>query len=104
LPIVIKADKDIQALNFVVKEGETWHNNGGKDYHIQLAEPNPNLPSGRLGEIIENIIQAEVEYGSWTLWHRFMKCYEFFESSEDIDLLSVLVIWMRYSYIRKLDW
>jgi alpha-glucan,water dikinase len=97
-------DKKVKALNFVVKHGDRWFNNGGRDYHIRLKEPPKGLPAGEVGEIITSIIQREVEYGSWTLWHRIMECNSILNRRQDRDTLAVLAIWMRYSYLRKLDW
>jgi hypothetical protein len=103
-PICISVGKEAKGINFVVKMGDTWFNNEGRDYHIRLCEPPKGLPGGHLGEIIARIIEVEVEYGSWTLWHRYMECRKILEQHADRDTIAILVVWMRYSNLAKLDW
>lgn len=57
-------------------------------------------------DFVEGIIDCEVNYGSWTLMHRYNKCYDILNSIDigDVDKLLWLFIWLRYSYIRALDW
>lgn len=66
-----------------------------KDYHI----------SGSTTGVIENIIQREMEHGSWTLMHRYSYGKHVVgEIGEDVHGWAAVYVWLRYSQIRVLDW
>ena len=91
-----------------------WINaqNGG-DIYIALTPP-PPLPGFKKGEnvsntckeVLDGIIEREVEYGSWTLMHRYSYASHLINDviREDQDCWSAMYVWMRYSQIRVLDW
>jgi len=66
------------------------------------------LPLGRkLGEVVQNIIQCETVYESWTLMHRYFRCRDILKDKSDLnnpDFVIVLFVWLRYSFIRQLTW
>lgn len=56
-------------MSFVLLEAKknAWNNNGGKDYHLKFQiEPdqvaNKNLPLGKIGDIVQEIIDCETVY------------------------------------------
>lgn len=56
--------------------------------------------------ILQGIIEREMEYGSWTLMHRYGHARHLVDSviDTDVDCWGALYVWMRYSQIRVLDW
>lgn len=86
---------------------------GGGDIFIALLPP-PPLPGLGKGDdvsevckqILEGIIEREVEFGSWTLMHRYSHASHLVSSviGDDQDAWSAMYVWMRYSQIRVLDW
>ncbi len=86
--------------------------NGG-DIYVALTPP-PPLPGFKKGEsvsdvckeMLDGIIEREVEYGSWTLMHRYSHASHLINDviKEDQDCWSAMYVWMRYSQIRVLDW
>lgn len=94
------------------KNRNHWHNNGGRDYHIKfIIEPehhhNKNLPMGKIGEVVGEIIDCETVYTSWTLMHRYGRCREMLRDridSENRDHVAYLFIWLRYSFTKHLTW
>lgn len=86
--------------------------NGG-DIFVSLTPP-PPLPGFKKGEdvsdickeVLDGIIEREVEYGSWTLMHRYSYANQLISNviKEDQDAWSTMYVWMRYSQIRVLDW
>lgn len=85
----------------------------GGDIVLDLTPP-PPLPGFKKGEevssackeILQGIIEREMEYGSWTLMHRYSYAHDLINGvvAEDTDAWSALYVWMRYSQIRVLDW
>lgn len=55
---------------------------------------------------IENIVEREMEYGSWTLMHRYSYGNHLVgaEINNDMHAWGAMYVWMRYSQIRVLDW
>lgn len=86
---------------------------GGGDIYLPIM-PAPPLPglskddqiSETCRSMIEGIVEREVEYGSWTLMHRYSHASHLVSSviDEDSDSWSAMYVWMRYSQIRVLDW
>lgn len=107
LTIIFKKDKAPKLLNFVFKRENAWYNNGGANYNFALKKPEKlDVPEGTVGEMVEEILRAEVTYGSWTLMHRFNLCNNWIKKigNENLDGLAWIYVWMRYSELRKLDW
>jgi len=96
------------AINYVIfeKDKNVWHNNGGKDYSVRLFYPvkDPNAPE--IPEFVEQIIQCETTYNSWTLMHRFNKCYDLLNciNINDENNVAWIYIWLKYSNLRQLTW
>ena len=87
----------IGGINFVFFDPEhnKWYNNYRKDYQIKfklkinrrkskqiLVDNNLYVP-----EFVTDVIDCEANYGSWTLMHRYNKCYDIIES---------LITWINY--------
>ena len=115
LEIVFKKENVPKQLNFVIKIGNSWFNNNGKNYAFFLknANNNPesqnnqnNVNNTNINELINKIIEVEVSDNSWTLMHRFNMCNEWLNrlSHEPKEILAWIFVWMRYSSIRKLAW
>ena len=66
------------------------------------------LPLGKkLGEYINEVIECEVVYSSWTLMHRYFRCRDMLKDRtdlRDVNFPTVLLVWLRYSFIRQLTW
>ena len=62
------------------------------------------LPLGKkLGEYINEVIECEVVYSSWTLMHRYFRCRDMLKDRtdlRDVNFPTVLLVWLRYSFIR----
>ena len=46
-------------------------------------------------------------YDSWTLMHRYFRCRDLLKDKMDLsdpDFAIVLMVWLRYSFIRQLTW
>lgn len=86
--------------------------NGG-DMFIPVIPP-PPLPSlskdNDVSDIcktmLDQVIEREMEYGSWTLMHRYGFARHLVDSviGRDQDCWAAVYVWMRYSQIRVLDW
>jgi alpha-glucan, water dikinase len=86
---------------------------GGGDIYLPLTPKPPlkGLPkdypiSDVAISAIENIIEREMEYGSWTLMHRYSYGNHLVEAQvgHDVRAWGALYVWMRYSQIQVLDW
>lgn len=85
----------------------------GGDLFITTVPP-PPLPgltpqtnvSDLCKSVVEGIIEREMEYGSWTLMHRYGHARHLVDSviQADEDSWGAIYVWMRYSQIRVLDW
>ena len=107
----------IGGINFVIFDPEKnkWYNNYRKDFQIKfklkvnkmksrmiLIDRNISCP-----EFVNDIIKCEATYGSWTLMHRYHKCSDIigpWDENTPNDYWTWIVIWLRYSYQRQLDW
>ena len=117
LPRGIGYQNALGGLNFVFFDPTTnkWYNNYRQDYHLVfklkinkkkskqiLVENNLYVP-----EFVTDVINCEANYGSWTLMHRYNKCLEVLKSFHDDtenEKWMWILIWLRYSYQRQLDW
>ena len=85
----------------------------GGDIFVPVIPPPPlpglsrtNDVSDLCKTILDGIIEREMEYGSWTLMHRYSHARHLVDSviGDDMDCWGALYVWMRYSQIRVLDW
>ena len=104
------SSEDIGGLNFVFFEPTTnkWYNNNKKDYQIKfrtkdnLSENELNIP-----DFVNDIIMCEVNKGSWSLMHRYNKCYDIIQGFNDKtsnENWIWILIWLRYSNQKLLSW
>ena len=107
----------IGGINFVIYDPikNRWYNNYRKDFQIKfklkinkkkskmiLINKHLSVP-----EFVSEIITCEASYGSWTLMHRYNKCCEVindWNENTPNEYWYWILIWLRYSYQRQLDW
>ena len=107
----------IGGLNFVFFDpvNNIWYNNWRKDYQIKFKLKINRKKSKQIlvksglyaPEFVEDVINCEANYGSWTLMHRYNKCYDIlqtFNEETSNEKWMWILIWLRYSYQRQLDW
>ena len=113
-----KGYKDyIGGINFVIYDpGENvWYNNYRKDYQIKFKLKVDKTQSRQIliqrglyvPDFMLDVINCEANYGSWTLMHRYNKCSDIIRNwdlSVDNDKWIWILIWLRYSFLRQLDW
>ena len=95
-----------RALEFVLffPAEKRWDNNGGQNYRVALAAPEVPAAAGPSSALAEEIIRAEGQ-GSWTLMHRFNRCFDLLETARgERDGMAWLFVWLRFSAIRQLTW
>mmetsp|Transcript_7821 Transcript_7821/g.13109 ORF Transcript_7821/g.13109 Transcript_7821/m.13109 type:complete len:146 (-) Transcript_7821:2401-2838(-) len=67
-----------------------------------------NLPLGKIGSLVEQILDCEVNYNMWTLMHRYFKARDLFKSGlfeiSSRDHMAYFYIWLRFSFSRQLTW
>lgn len=99
-----------RGINFLLYQPgiDRWLKADGRDINLPLAPEVAGeglFPSARAQELAEQIIDAEMNRGSWTLMHRFNLCHDLLDGiEEDSDALALLYAWLRFSAIRQLDW
>ncbi len=85
-----------------------WLNDRGQNIYIPVAELlKKNAYKGTSGNahIARDIVQAETGRNSWTLMHRFNLGHDLLDRIEkDEEGLALIFVWMRYSFLRQLDW
>ena len=107
----------IGGINFVIYDPikDRWYNNYRKDFQIKfklkinkkkskmiLIDKHLSMP-----EFVSDIITCEASYGSWTLMHRYNKCCDVINNWDENtpnEYWYWILIWLRYSYQRQLDW
>ena len=107
----------IGGINFVIYDPvkNRWYNNYRKDFQIKfklkvnkkkskmiLINKHLSVP-----EFVSDIITCESSYGSWTLMHRYNKCCDVindWDENTPNEYWYWILIWLRYSYQRQLDW
>ena len=107
----------IGGINFVIFDPvkNKWYNNYRKDFQIKFKLKVNKLKSRMIlvdrnltaPEFVGEIIKCEATYGSWTLMHRYHKCSDIignWDENTPNEYWSWIVIWLRYSYQRQLDW
>ncbi|MGE5238076.1 MAG: phosphohistidine-like domain-containing protein [Chloroflexota bacterium] len=112
--ITIDGSVDLPLLNFVLffPDERRWDNNKGRNYQIEILAPerqaahDSTLGDASLVSVAEEIIEGETGRHSWTLMHRFNLCFDLLDRirSEDLDGLALIFAWLRFSFIRQLDW
>ena len=96
-------------INFLLYHPETdhWLKANGRDIHLTLQDQDADAGPLSAGtqELARQIIEPEMNWGSWTLMHRFNLCHDLLAGNEDDpDALALLYAWLRFSAIRQLDW
>ncbi len=112
ISIALDSSLGLRSLDFVIfyPENSRWDNNRGRNYRIEIPLPQRTADSSAFGSnelmnIAEEIIDHEVGHNSWTLMHRFNLCYDLLDRVKDsVDGLALIFVWLRYSFIRQLDW
>ena len=102
----------LRSVDFVLffPQDNRWDNNRGKNYRIDLPAVSPAADEAAIGgrelmNVAEEIIGHEMGKNSWTLMHRFNLCYDLLDRVRDnVDGLALVFVWLRYSFIRQLDW
>ena len=107
----------IGGINFVIYDpvGNVWYNNYRKDYQIKFKLKVDKTQSKQIliqrglyvPDFILDVINCEANYGSWTLMHRYNKCSDIIRNwdlNTDNDKWIWILIWLRYSFLRQLDW
>ncbi|MBF0558075.1 MAG: hypothetical protein HQL08_04785 [Nitrospirae bacterium] len=96
---------------FVLKQGDAgrWIKDEGRNFFIPVALSSTvkNLSeSGGLANVADKIIENEMGRNSWTLMHRFNLCYDLLDEigSNNVEGIALIYVWLRFSYIRQLDW
>ena len=100
-----------RGINFILYQPATgqWLKVNGQDIYLALAQGDRKedgaFGSGAVRELAEQIIHEEMSRGSWTLMHRFNLCHDLLQGAEDDpDMLALLFVWLRFSFMRQLDW
>jgi alpha-glucan,water dikinase len=95
-------------LFFVLRspEDDGWLKYHGEDFYLPVkkADHGEFTGSPELFSIASAIIKAETRSGSWTLMHRYNLCYDLLDRAAGIEGLSLIFVWLRYSFMRQLDW
>ena len=107
----------IAGLKFVIFDPKrnVWYNNGGQNYSIEfemnlekMSQFQIKLKSGyKVPFYVIDVINCEANLLSWTLMHRYDKCTEIIKKWDETktnDNWIWILIWIRYSFIRQLDW
>lgn len=110
LTISFNKDQAPVGITFVLntKDEELWFSDHGKNFYIPVTElegeegyPGPT----HLAQTAREIVKAEMGHSSWTLMHRFNLCYDLLEKAgKEEEGLALLFVWLRYSFLRQLDW
>ena len=96
---------------FVLKQRDTgrWIKEKGQNFFIPVAAISGQKAfpgSLDLASLADKIIENEMGRNSWTLMHRFNLCYDLLDrlGSNNVDGVALIYVWLRFSYIRQLDW
>jgi len=97
-------------LQFVLKQAPAnrWLRYRGGNFFVPVRidyEQKAGIDSPELTGIVNQIVQAEMGGGSWTLMHRFNLCHDLLDRvAGNSDGLALLFVWLRYSALRQLTW
>ena len=117
IKITIPSNKKINGLNFVFysPSNNKWYNNYHKDYQIKFKSKNRKIKlinqffqnqNFQIPDFVFEIINCESKYGSWTLMHRYNKCYDIIQSFNNTNNENWIwiLIWLKFSNQKRLDW
>ena len=103
--------KEVPAgIPFVItfSDSDRWLKERGRNFYVpvsELLDREQCSGSGDYSQIAGEIIGSEMERNSWTLMHRFNLCYDLLDrTGNEENGLALIFIWMRYSFLRQLDW
>lgn len=92
-------------------ESKWLHRPGGGDMFltVKVTASMPGLDkdiSPVAKRLAEDIVEKEMEYGSWTLMHRYNTASYYASEviGDDEAAWGMMYVWMRYSQLRVLDW
>ncbi|HXW68233.1 MAG TPA: hypothetical protein VEJ88_01390, partial [Dissulfurispiraceae bacterium] len=98
-------------LLFVLTQSDTghWIKEQGQNFFIPVAGTSglENFSgSPELASLAAIIVENEMGRNSWTLMHRFNLCYDLLDrlGSNNAEGVALVYVWLRFSYIRQLDW
>ncbi len=97
-------------IQFVLKQGpeRRWLKHHGGNFYVPIhtvSRQASGFHGSELAGMAEQIIQAEMDSGSWTLMHRFNLCHDLLEGARgNAEALAQLYVWLRFSAIRQLTW
>lgn len=90
-----------QRVVFVIKEQEpeNWLNDGGVDFAVHIKAP-------ELKEVEARVLDAEANYGNWSLFNRFCMALEVLDAADASGAsgMAFFYTWLRMSQLRLLDW
>ena len=109
--ILVFSQKDApMGIPFVLTltDEDRWLKSHERNFYVPLTESlHRNDYSGppRLSHVVREIIEAEMGNNSWSLMHRFNLCYDLLDAVRgEEEGLALLFVWLRYSFLRQLDW
>jgi alpha-glucan,water dikinase len=97
-------------ISFVLrlKDEERWLNYKGQNFYIpvnELLQEGGYPGSQHLSHMAREIIKTETGHNSWTLMHRFNLCYNLLDRvAVEEEGLALIFVWLRYSFLRQLEW
>ncbi|KAG2440720.1 hypothetical protein HXX76_003577 [Chlamydomonas incerta] len=102
LELAFPADVCPHRLTFVLKQtqdGETWFNNGGSNYAVQLRAP-------PMDSFVKKVLDAEGSFSHWSLVQRLMLASEVLDAADSAGPagMALMFTWLRLSSTRVLDW
>ncbi|KAG2441975.1 hypothetical protein HYH02_009769 [Chlamydomonas schloesseri] len=102
LELNFPADVCPHRLTFVLKQtqdGETWFNNGGSNYAVQLRAP-------PIDSFVKKVLEAEGSFSHWSLVQRLMLATEVLDAADSAGPagMALMFTWLRLSSTRVLDW
>jgi alpha-glucan,water dikinase len=91
-----------------LKDDDLWLSNKGQNFYVpimELLQEKKFSGPPHLEKLAREIVQAEMGRNSWTLMHRFNLCHDLLDrAGSDENGLALIYVWMRYSFLRQLDW
>ncbi|MBF0566917.1 MAG: hypothetical protein HQK89_16955 [Nitrospirae bacterium] len=108
LSIPIDAEFVPEYVLFVIKDTATgkWFNSKGKYLSVPVRQGrvlSVPVTEPLMEEVLSRIVDGEMGNHSWTLMHRYNLCYELLDRVHGSSL-SLIYVWLRYSFLRQLDW